>query len=563
MDIKLGYELETGKRVNIDKSHLIVTGVTQLSGKTTTLEALIKRSEMKAIVFKTKIGETGFSEGTVIPPYFKERFDWEYVLSLLEATMKEKLKFQRSWIIRACETATSLAEVKANIDESLLNPKMRSLDQSVLTELQAFFNKVLPQLQYANFSKTLELRDGINIVDLEQFSAEIQGLVIRSVLDTVLKEFKNTVIVIPECWKFLPQTRGSPVKQSAESFIRQGATNNNFLWIDSQDMTNVDKTPLKQITTWILGLQTEKNEVIRTLDQVPLPKKQKPKPDDIMTLQVGHFYKCSPQETRKVYVQPLWVDDQTAKKISLGKMNVDKLKKPSQLVPFSIQLKSVTQTSQPDFESQKFYAKVQQDLIELRQDFFSKMQEQRQYIDSLAEQVMKLQTSRPEINTDEIVSLVLQKLPDGGQLNKQELMNEILAKVPKVAGSVTYDVAPLEKIKKDFLEEAKGRILSMISELSDDMKKVIKWIEAKGNRTTKMEIYNKGLGYKSNYAGGGSFDKGFNDLVNKGIVRKEKSYFYGNLKELIRSELESNHATEHEIEQVYNHILVELLSSVT
>ena len=55
--ILLGYEIGTGKQVNIIPSHLIVTGVTQQSGKTTTLESLIQRSGLKSIVFRTKIGE--------------------------------------------------------------------------------------------------------------------------------------------------------------------------------------------------------------------------------------------------------------------------------------------------------------------------------------------------------------------------------------------------------------------------------------------------------------------------------------------------------------------------
>jgi len=54
--IKLGYEMGTNKEVSINPSHLIVTGITQLSGKTTTLEALIKRSKLKAIVFVLEIG---------------------------------------------------------------------------------------------------------------------------------------------------------------------------------------------------------------------------------------------------------------------------------------------------------------------------------------------------------------------------------------------------------------------------------------------------------------------------------------------------------------------------
>ena len=38
--IKLGYEIKTGKEVGIKPSHLIVTGITQLSGKTTTEKTL-------------------------------------------------------------------------------------------------------------------------------------------------------------------------------------------------------------------------------------------------------------------------------------------------------------------------------------------------------------------------------------------------------------------------------------------------------------------------------------------------------------------------------------------
>jgi len=49
--IKLGYVIPSGDPVEINPSHLIVTGITQLSGKTTTLEALISRSGSKAIVF--------------------------------------------------------------------------------------------------------------------------------------------------------------------------------------------------------------------------------------------------------------------------------------------------------------------------------------------------------------------------------------------------------------------------------------------------------------------------------------------------------------------------------
>ena len=77
--IKLGYEIGTGEEVSITPNHYIVTGLTQEAGKTTTLESLIQRSKKRAIVFRTKIGEKSFLQGTRIPPYFKDESNWQLV----------------------------------------------------------------------------------------------------------------------------------------------------------------------------------------------------------------------------------------------------------------------------------------------------------------------------------------------------------------------------------------------------------------------------------------------------------------------------------------------------
>lgn len=321
--ILLGFEVGTGAEVSIAPSHLIVTGLSQLSGKTTTLEALISRSDMTAIAFKTKPGETGFSQGKIIPPFFVEKSDWQYVESLLEATLKERLKFERSWIIKACRGTTSLEQVQKNIKKLLKESRESSLQQGVYTTLDAYFEIVLPQLRDAYFSKELELKERINIMDLEKFSDEVQALVIRSVLEHVLKNRSNTVVIIPECWKFVPEARGSPVKFPAEALIRQGATKGNFVWFDSQDMAGVDKIPLKQVSNWILGMQMERNEVQHTLDQIPLPSSLKPKTEKIMTLQIGHFIVCNPSFTKEVYVMPPWLNKEVAKQIAMGRLAVE------------------------------------------------------------------------------------------------------------------------------------------------------------------------------------------------------------------------------------------------
>ena len=61
--VLLGYAVGTGEPVHIPIQHMVVTGQTQQSGKTTTLEALISRSGLSAVAFVTKRNESA-----VLPP---------------------------------------------------------------------------------------------------------------------------------------------------------------------------------------------------------------------------------------------------------------------------------------------------------------------------------------------------------------------------------------------------------------------------------------------------------------------------------------------------------------
>jgi hypothetical protein len=324
--ILLGFEIGTGERIEIDPSHLIVTGLTQKAGKTTCVESLIKRSKKKAIVFRTKIGEKSFLSGTMIPPYFKDQSNWQFIQGLVEATIKERMRsWERAKIIQLCKQTggNSLLDFKKKVDARLLEPKLNNFEKDILTNLQAYLEIVLPKLQSINFSNKLELVDGLNIIDLERFSrdGEVQSLIIRSVLEEVLYNFKDVIIVLPEAWRFIPQERGNPCKQIVEEFIRQGATNGNYLWIDAQNMTAIDKEPLKQVSEYILGYQSEENEVKKTLSQIPLPAKSKPGAEDIMTLGTGIFYLATRERTIKVYALPFWLDEERGKQIALSWLN--------------------------------------------------------------------------------------------------------------------------------------------------------------------------------------------------------------------------------------------------
>src|ERR1700761_4097191 len=75
--IHLGYEVGTGVAIAVPLRHMAVTGQTQQSGKTTTLEALIGRADTTALAFVTKRGEGSFAAGRRVAPYFRDRADWK------------------------------------------------------------------------------------------------------------------------------------------------------------------------------------------------------------------------------------------------------------------------------------------------------------------------------------------------------------------------------------------------------------------------------------------------------------------------------------------------------
>ena len=192
-----------------------------------------------------------------MPLYFKERSDWQYVSSLIEATLRERVKFERSWVIRACKGTKNLDEVYDRVNDFLNNKKLRSLDRSVFTNLQAYLELILPEIKRLPTTDKIEIGPGVNVMDLEAVyhRPEVQALVIRSVMEHILEVERDIIVVVPECWKFLPQTRNTPVKIFFERFIREGATIGNYLWLDSQDIAGVDKTPLRQVARGELSAQ--------------------------------------------------------------------------------------------------------------------------------------------------------------------------------------------------------------------------------------------------------------------------------------------------------------------
>jgi hypothetical protein len=318
-EILLGFEVGTAKPVYVPLHHLAIFGITQLSGKTTTLEALISRSGRKAVAFITKRGECGFRKFRLIPPYYKARSDWQYVEGLVNVALGEKVKYEpgmRYGIIRVCQGCRSIQDVR-NAALRLSRESRREFMRSVYEKLVAYLDIVIPELEKWRFSDKLELDEGVNVMDVSEMSLETQQLVIASTIEFVFQNMDNVIVIIPEAWESLPQGKMTPVKWVAQQFIRKGAAVGNFLWIDSQDIGGTDKTPLRQVDVWLFGRMREAHEVERILKQL-LGKKVKA--EEIQTLPLGHFFTVVGDEVKKVYVLPAGVPEEVGMKVARGEL---------------------------------------------------------------------------------------------------------------------------------------------------------------------------------------------------------------------------------------------------
>jgi len=114
----------------------------------------------------------------------------------------------------------------------------------------------------------------------------------------------------------------TPVKWVAQQFIRKGAAIGNYMFLDSQDIAGIDKTPLRQCDNWLMGRMKEAHEVERILKQL---LGMKIKAEEIQTLPVGHFYAVVGNQVKKVYVLPSGVPEEAGINVAKGLITPESL----------------------------------------------------------------------------------------------------------------------------------------------------------------------------------------------------------------------------------------------
>jgi len=412
--ILLGYEVGSGEPVFVPLHHLAIFGMTQLSGKTTTLEGLISRSELRAIAFITKRGEAGFTRYNLITPYYKPRADWQFVEGLVNVALGEKVKYEpgmRYGIMKVCKGRKDLKEIQKAALEFARESK-REFMRAVYEKLAAYLEIVIPELEKWVFTDKLDLSEGINVMDLSGMRLETQHLVIASTIEYAFANLDHVIVIIPEAWETIPQFKMTPVKWVAQQFIRKGAALGNYLWLDSQDIGGIDKTPLRQCDNWLMGRMKEAHEVERILKQL---LGMKVPAEEIQTLPLGHFYAAIGNDVKKVYVLPVGVPEEVGRDVALGKRSPESVRddflKPKMEVDDLVWKEKYEQL-------EKRFTDVRTEIFnELKKEFEGKIEDERQK--AFREALQKVDEIKKQWNVEEYQQTIMQLKDDKATLETE------------------------------------------------------------------------------------------------------------------------------------------------
>lgn len=559
----IGYEVGSGEPVEAVLHHLFISGVTQHSGKTTALEAFIERVQpRRTLVFRCGRGEIGFSGARRIPPYFRQRTDWQFVEGLLSAHLHEKLKFYRGDIIQACRGAkadaarerreATLQDVHRQIRKRLEKIRKDSFVEKVLIELDQYFSEVLPILDTIKFSAALELHDGMNMMDLEGVPLAIQHLVITACATKIMETESNTILIIPEARQMIPEDQRTIVKLAVEDITARGAKIGNYVWLDSQHMTGVDLDVLRNVDIRMYGRQTQDREVERVARAIPGRKVTR---DNVQGLLIGQFYTVLyGKEIQKVYVRPAWLPERVARDVALGKAtledalkfkeedDVDDQEREKYEQNLKVRTAERDQMHKSLGEANRKWEGLQLELRHVRGEFerYKAAYGPEPGIQFKGPTHGDLPKFRPPLAPAPLAPEAIEVLKRGGAgggpvplapiqhvpniVDEADIRRIVRDELRQVAGFRILEVAPARAILKGFAADAVGRVRKELGALSARQKQMLAFLAAKGTAVRGVEVVVPLFGERT-----GALYEELQKLVPTGLVTytpSSKNYQY-------------------------------------
>jgi molybdenum-dependent DNA-binding transcriptional regulator ModE len=572
--IRLGYEVGTGKDVDVPLAHTFVAGQTQVSGKTTTLVAIVARSGRRALAFVTKRGEQ--LPGRIIRPYLPREGDeaihWRFVETIMASALGQKaLKYERLQIISAAKDAMSLDDVRRNITRLLMKAKSGSPAAGIYELLGEYLDLVLPEMRALNAVHDLDLRPGLNVMDLVDATPEMQALAIGAAIGRINDHEEGVLTVFPEAWQFAPRDRNTAAKFSAERTARTGAAIGNFLLSDSQDIIGVSPVLRQASTVWIIGVQREANELKRTLNVVKSSGIKPPTPSDVATLGIGQFFACFGSHAIKTYVQPAGMSDEIARAYAMrGGERPDVPIVLATPEPPPAAPERQPQAVEPPAAPRTFFLNESHELppVAMRrraatlppvpaaqpesEDEMPDMSE----TNALLRQLLERSAVAPNMTAAQQYSGPSSAPASGDdEALYQRFKVRLLSELPRIAAGGPITITPAEKLRKDFQRDEVTRIVTAARELGSLSKRVLKLLETTTEFVNQTTVAQR-LGRPT---GGGSWTdlgKQIKALVEAGFVEsKERIGSRSTLRAKIAADLAFYQASEAEVDAVYQTIL--------
>lgn len=333
--IHFGYD-EKSDPVEIPLFHTFLVGITGC-GKTTGIKSLLKRfhdkyPEWKILIIDSKDKRDYSDLGSDINPVFSEIDDPLDLKNLFEPLVGNSMFHFLDTIIEQLENTTleGMIEKIHRLDiENVVSKNLSQNEEGKLRVIGYLGGKIRDMIEASQFSNTLRLKSGFNVMPIRiegeispNMKTAMKQLVVRSVIRKVLEDPKleQTLIVIDEAHRYIPQRWSGICKQAVSELISEGRSQDKILWLADQALTRIDKEPLKNIRVFCIGQQMELNEVKDAVETASDFTDQIIKAQQVKSLLTGFFYVVDGinQKVTKGYLQPYGVPDEVAKNIASG-----------------------------------------------------------------------------------------------------------------------------------------------------------------------------------------------------------------------------------------------------
>jgi|GEM_PF-6745870 len=300
-----------GRRIEIPVHHTGIFGQTGV-GKTRALKYMARQAVEQGfavLIIDSKLTHPEFKGfGKDMPLYLEESTDTDVFRSLIEGMRTEgrgDMNRYRGGFVELCEPfdmppAASFKQIGERLEAKLRDKAIRGSTRAMYSEIRRDYLRLMKMLGEHEFSKKLEIPRPIARMETRVLSnVALQGLVLKSVINQILREEKDLIILVDEAPNFCNQNMYNPAKSALMALDAQGRSKGLFGWYSGQTLTGFDKKNMKNLWYWLIGREMEPNEA---KDAHSVQTYKRLSVDEIRRLGVQEFVAVTPESTDKIRV---------------------------------------------------------------------------------------------------------------------------------------------------------------------------------------------------------------------------------------------------------------------